>query len=181
MINKESIVHFVGFVTNLELQDFAPIWETLINNSTINSGKGTLEEIDRKQKSIFAYISRYSCNPSNFSFAFMKERNRAGFQERKPRIVQTGGYMPVQFTSCLETTGLNKIIAFIPDGEKDLTFYHQQDFHHLNIYEAYFENCSFSYIMDFFVREQHTEQLLAQLNTRPATQSALYTDRLGAL
>jgi hypothetical protein len=33
----------------------------------------------------------------------------------------------------------------------------------LNIYEAYFENCQFAYILEFFVKDEYASDVLQQL------------------
>ena len=161
-------------MTNLHFEDFNPLWETCAKRSTGGSEKVILEQIARKQKGVFRYISQHECTTDDFSFTFIQEGKRSNFPERNTRIVQAGGYIPVQFQPHEKNAAEIKIIAFVRHGESELDFYRQQTFHHLNIYQAYFENCAYGYVLEFFLDEQDAPMLLDKLNARHGIEAALY-------
>jgi hypothetical protein len=172
-MDNTKIVHFVGFVTTLDFEDFTPLWESYMKNSIGVPVKITLEETS--QKSPFRYVSQHESSTTDVAFSFMKENSRLNFPDRKARVVQAGGYTPVEFRPKRHKIKDEiKVIVFIPHGERDLGFYRQQTFHHLNIYEAYFENCTYGYVMEFFVNEPDAPELIIQLKTRPGVEAAVY-------
>src|SRR5437868_8827027 len=142
-MDKNIIVQFIGFVTDLEPDAFITIWQPYAKElADIHESVILQEVIGGRSTSKFKYVSQHECNANDFRFAFMKTRSRTDFPEHKARVVQTGGYTPVQ-VQChsSEIKDDVKVIAFVGHGENDLTFYHRQIYRHLNIYEAYFENC----------------------------------------
>ena len=67
-------------------------------------------------------------------------------------------------------------MAFVSQGETELGFYEQQSFRHLNIYEAYFENCAYGYVMEFFLAQEEAQILLPQLKARNGVEAGIYKD-----
>ncbi|HLG39199.1 MAG TPA: hypothetical protein VI461_05995, partial [Chitinophagaceae bacterium] len=75
-----------------------------------------------------------------------------------------------------ETKDDVKVMAFIDHKERELDFYHRQTYRHLNIYEAYYENCTYNYIMEFFIQEMDASALIEKLKTRPGVEVAMYKE-----
>ena len=48
-------------------------------------------------------------------------------------------------------------MAFVAHSETGLDYYKRQTFHYLNIYEAYFENCAYNYVLEFFLQDQEAK------------------------
>ena len=176
-MDKGRIVHFVGFVTDLNYEDFNPLWESYMKQSTHSRDKVTLDQNDQQQQGVYKYVSRHNYSSADFRFVFMKENGRSNFPDRKAKVVQTGGYIPVKLQPTRNLLkGETKIIAFLPHGEQELDFYRRQSFRHLDIYEAYFENCAYGYVLEFYLYEQDGPELLAQLRTRPGIEAAQYKE-----
>jgi hypothetical protein len=58
----------------------------------------------------------------------------------------------------------SKILVFIVDPTADLDSFRHFSVHgKLNIYEAYYENCQFTYILEFFVKDEYASDVLQQL------------------
>ena len=58
----------------------------------------------------------------------------------------------------------SKILVFILDARTDLDSFRQFCVHgKLNIYQAYYENCKFTYILEFFVKNEYAADVLQQL------------------
>jgi hypothetical protein len=175
-VNKDTIVQFVCFTSVLEPGEFMEMWgpyaQLLVNDpSKIHLQAGIAESNGIR----FNYVSQHKCSAADFSFAFMKGKGRADFPEHKARIKQAGGYSPVQVQSPDNIVkGDVKVIAFVAQGDSDLDFYRGQTYRHLNIYEAYFENCAYGYVMEFFLQKQQAPELLTQLRARTGVEAALY-------
>jgi hypothetical protein len=76
-----------------------------------------------------------------------------------------GGYSALQMECVAETKAdESKIIIFIVDSRTDLDAFRQFCVHgKLNIYEAYYENCEFAYILEFYVKNEYAGDVLQQL------------------
>ena len=94
--------------------------------------------------------------------ALMDQQKKATQEIRKK---MAGGY------SCLQLECVNepkadesKILVFTIDPQTDLDTFRQFSVHgKLNIYEAYYENCEFAYILEFFVKNEYAGDVLQQL------------------
>jgi hypothetical protein len=176
-MNKNTIVQFVCFVTNLDLEKFGVKWEHYAAQYMGRAANMILQKaVAGNSRYKYAYVSQHNCDPENFRFDFMK-RNSEHFPEHTAKVVQAGGYTPVQVQSMhAGEKGDVKIIVFMDDPETDFSFYHRQTYRHLNIYEAYYENCLYSYIMEYFVQETQAAGLIQQLKTKPGVEAIIYKE-----
>lgn len=175
-MEKNTIMQFVCFETRLETDTFISLWEPYAKQLLRDSGDIVLQEaLAEKNRNRFKYMSQHECNRSDFQFAFMK--GRVHFRDNKAKIIQAGGYIPVQ-VQCQhnDVKGDVKVIAFLAANDTDMEFYHRQTYRHLNIYEAYFENCAYSYILEFFIQEPEAPALVDQLRSRRGVEVALFKE-----
>ena len=71
----------------------------------------------------------------------------------------------------------SKIFAFLIYPQTDLNIYRQLHAHSkLNIYEAYYENCIYAYILEFFVKNKYAPELMEQLRRHAAAEIAVYKE-----
>jgi hypothetical protein len=177
-MKKNTIVQFVCFITNLEFEEFSAMWERYAKQFVAGSADMTLHEATAiKGRNKYKYVSQHESSSADFKFAFMKGRNSEHFPEHNARVVLAGGYRTVQLQcNHNETKDDVKVMAFVAHNERDLDFYHQQTYRHLNIYEAYYESCAYNYIMEFFIQESDAPALVEQLKTRPGIEVALYKE-----
>lgn len=174
---EDKIVHFVGFITNLQLDEFSPMWESYMHRLTSGPETVTLEKAAGKRKSLFEYLSQHECSTGDFRFAFLKAGGNSNFPERKARVVQIGGYLPVQFQpQGKKSKDEVKVLAFLTSGKPHLNYYQNLNLGRLNIYEAYFENCTYNHVLEFFLDESDVSTLIAQLNTKSGIESAVYKE-----
>lgn len=177
-MKKDNIVQFVCFATNLGFEEFAVKWERYAKEFMADTGVMILQQAaETKSKTKYKYISQHECHEDDFRFAFMKGRSSEHFPEQTAKVIQVGGYTPVQ-VECLhdEERGDVKVIAFTGHNENDLNFYKQLTYRHLNIYGAYYESCTYSYIMEFFIPEADAADLIQQLKTRSGIEVGLYKE-----
>ncbi|HET6994261.1 MAG TPA: hypothetical protein VFI06_04715 [Chitinophagaceae bacterium] len=177
-MTKDTIVQFICITSILEPDEFMDMWDSYANLHVDDPANILLREgVSEKSDNKFNYVLQHVCGTADFRFAFMKERSKMHPPEQKARIKLAGGYLPLQFQSKYNNVKDDaRIVVFVGHGENDLEFYRGQSFHYLNIYEAYFENCAYSYVMEFFLHKQDAPELLAQLKTRPRVEAALYKE-----
>jgi hypothetical protein len=177
-VNKDTIVQFVCFTTPLDRAEFMELWEPYAKLLVDDMSKILLQEgALEKNSNRINYVSQHSCKTNDFNFAFMKGKSKSHFPEHKARIKQAGGYQQMAPQSNYQKTKSDvKVMAFIPQGEYDIDFYRNQASRHLNIYEAYFENCAYGYVMEYFLTEKDAAELLTQIRTRPGVEAAIFRE-----
>jgi hypothetical protein len=172
MNQNNSIIQFVSFVTSLEPEQFVVQWKHYAKdfvNAVLQQGTET--------KTKYKYVSKHQYQDQNFKFEFMKGRSSEFFPDQKVKVIQAGGYTPVQI-GCANpkaNTGV-KIMAFLGHSEVDIKFYQQLSYQYLNMYQAYYESCTYGYILEFFVPETSAADLLQQLHTRSGVEVAGYKE-----
>jgi hypothetical protein len=176
-MKKDIIVQFVCFNTNLEYEEFFVRWEAYAKKLSGKTDTMLQEMTAVKLKTKYRYVSQHKCEATDFKFAFMKGRSQDHFPEQRAKVVNAGGYISVQFHSQRsEVKNDVKVIAFLDHNESDLDFFHQQTYRHLNIYMAYYESCTYAYILEFFLQESDAEILIEKLNKRPHTEAGIYKE-----
>ena len=177
---KDKIVQYVCFITSLELDEFVPEWDRYAQKLMVKKAEPALLQKVNETKSKFRYISQHEWPERDFNFSFINERPSKYFPENKVRIVQAGGYIPLQVKrKSLGESNEIKLVALLSHFENDLDFYKQlSSYSNLNIYQAYYESCSYGYVLEFFVSEMHADELLLQLNQRPGVEAGMYRECL---
>ncbi len=174
-MQKDNIVHFVGFITAVEPEDFVPQWESFARNSSSRPGGMSLQQLqDTGMKRRFKYLSRHDHKDGNIRFSFMKERSSVHFPDQQVRVVQAGGYACVQ-----SAPGKRKdvsVMVFVNHKKTDNGFYSGLSFPRPNIYQAYFENCLFSSVLEFLVPGNKTTGLLEELRSVEDIEVSLYRE-----
>lgn len=177
-MQKGSIIHFVGFITGIEPEDFVAQWEQYARHFKTRSGGMFLQQqLEPETKYRFRYISRHEYRDSDIRFSFMQERSSEHFPEQQVKVVQAGGYSPLQ-VEC-RYPGNTKdvtVMVFVSQKKNDNSFYQQLTYHKLNIYEAYYENCLYSYILEFLVAEADVSEILRQLKLLPDIEVSVYKE-----
>lgn len=179
-MKKDNIFQFVGFVTIMEPDVFVPKWEHYAKRLMNKKTEPALQQQVPGKKSRFRYLSSHEWPDQDFQFSFMDERRSEHFPEHNARVVQIGGYISLRpDRGHPEEDADVKVIAFISHSETDIEFYRKLPFHHhLNIYQAFYESCSFGYVMEFFVPEKNADELLVRLKQRPGVETGIYRECL---
>ena len=179
-MKKDTIVQFVGFITNLNLDEFAPKWEAYAKKVMNKNLEPVLQQVVAETKNKFRYISRHELSDKDFHFTFMNERLPEHFPEHNVKIVQTGGYIPLQQQKKKPEEEDNvQVIAFISHNETDLDFYRSlPSYRYLDIHQAYYESCLYGYVMEFHIPETEADELLLQLKQRPGVETGVYRECL---
>ena len=161
-MSDNKIVHFVWFETGLDPERFMNKWENFVRseNSDIDV---TLQE--SKSKNLFCYIAQHRCDVEEFQFIFTKAAKISRSKEAEIRVKQVGGYSIVQQENFGDAgKGESKVFAFINLARVDLKKYNKRQIQsRLNVYEAFYENCSYAYILEFFVKDKYVLELVEEL------------------
>ena len=167
-MDKNSIVLFASFATELDPRSFIEVWEPFAKGLVGNYDRITLHEtLNRNRSKTFGYLSQHVCDRENFRFTVLKGQAQSLFRQHQGRMSFAGGYIPVQVhTKEIDVEGDVKVVAFLSPSETDLSFYHRQVYRHLNIFKAHFETCTYSYIMEFFLQESEAPALVKELKAR---------------
>ncbi len=162
---KKNIVQFVCFETNLEFDKFIVNWEHYAKKFESKEVKtNLLEQVNSKSK--FRYVSQHMAPQDELQFTFMKEKRSVILPESKIKVIQAGGYKPMQIQSSHhQDPEATKVLLFLAKSIYDIDQFKSLDCLALNIYEAYFESCNYSYILEFFVNETSGEPLMQELKT----------------
>jgi hypothetical protein len=179
-MNTNTIVQFECFETAIALDDFVPAWEYYAKQLVNNDVEVTLhQQISGNSK--FRYISRHVWPQDNFQFNFMKGRHSDFFSEGGVRVVQAGGYTTVQSEHIHdESNAYRKLLLFLPVSDYDVQEYKELSYHnYLNIYQSYFENCLYGYILEFYTDSIQMPHLMHWLKAnKPTILNGLYKECL---
>lgn len=178
-MKKDTIVQFVCFVTNLDLEEFAPNWERYAKRFINKNADAVLQEQVIQSKNKYRYVSKHEWPQRDFQFSFMNEKKSEHFPERNVRVIQVGGYIPLEAQKKSQKDGDTRVIAFVSHNETDLDFYrHLPYYRNLYIHQAYYESCTYGYVLEFVVDEINAKDLLLELKHRPGVETGVYRDCL---
>lgn len=177
-MKKDIIYQFVCFITNLELEEFAPKWEHYAKRLTNKKTEPALQQQVNGTKNRYRYLSQHAWPDQDFQFSFMDERRSEHFPEHNVKVLQIGGYVPLHADKRQPAEDSDvKLFSFISHNETDIEFYRQLPFYHrLNIYQAFYESCSYGYVMEFLVSEKNADELLFQLKQRMVVETGIYRE-----
>jgi hypothetical protein len=158
----DTIVHFVYFETALNPGQFIDKWENFLRSEN-SDGNVTLQQSNKNN--LFKYIAAHRCSSEEFEFIFKKAARTTRVKEVEIRTKHLGGYSTLQEEKTRDAkTGESKLFVFLNYSNKDFVPYKQTQFPiKLNIYEAYYENCAYSYILEYFVKDKDVQALADQL------------------
>jgi len=179
-MKEDTIVQFECFETTIEPDEFVLRWEHYAKRLASKDIEVTLQQ-QTGIKNRFKYVSQHKWPQDNFRFVFMKGRYSENFPECNVKVIQAGGYAPVQI-ECIHDTDADdvKIMLFTSRAETDISFYKQlSSYRYLNIYQAYYESSLYAYILEFFVEQIHARELIRQIKTQTAdTEIGMYKECL---
>jgi len=157
-----NIVQFVCFETTLENDEFIKRWEEYhrSDNSDVDV---VLQQCDEKK--MYKYVAQHKGTEGELRFVFSKGANSSRIRRAAINAKQAGGYLVLQSERTNETRAdESKIFVFLTSSQANLNDYRQILINiKLNIYEAYYENCCYAYILEFFVKNKYIYELREQL------------------
>jgi hypothetical protein len=162
-MKENTIVQFVSFETALDSNAFISQWKQY--KRSMNSDLSATLQQHVLENGRFKYIAQHRCPSTEFQFIFNKEKRSSKIPEAEIRKKLAGGYSILQLERASEPQAdESKILVFVINSQTDLDIFRQFSVHgKLNIYEAYYENCEFAYILEFFVKNDYALDVLQQL------------------
>jgi hypothetical protein len=166
-------VHFIIFDTILSPEPFMKRWKEYARSS-----KSDADVILQQShhNGAFRYIAQHRFAREEVQFVFVKEKRTSRVPQESIKSQLVGGYSVLK-AGRLTDTGANerKVFAFITDPATDLRIY--EDLlpeGQLNIYEPYYENCKYGFVLEYFVKSKFAERLVGQLKNPEITDAAVY-------
>ncbi len=156
-------MQFVCFETTIEFDKFIGNWEHYAKKFESKEVKTSLlEQVNVKSR--YKYVSQHMASPDELQFTFMKEKRSVILPESKIKVIQAGGYKPLQqLNKKNDSNDSCKILLFVPKSVFDIDPFKEMDFISLHIFEAYFESCNYSYVLEFVVNESAGEELIKEI------------------
>ena len=161
-MKKDTIVQFVSFETTAATNEFRTQWEEY-NNLVTGEQEVTLQqEVD--SKNLYRYLSQHRFHEDDTQFTFKKGRRSAHDPEIEIRVKEVGGYSTLQLEYDHETaTDYCKVFVFLSTAPELKLYKELLSYQYLNIYQAYYENSTYTYILEFFVDNNQLPQFIEQL------------------
>ena len=121
---------------------------------------------NRKKKGGFKYVSQHRFEAGESLCVFSKDQRTSRVVQASIKTTQAGGYSILQQEKLPDNAGSEqKLFVFLTDPTTDLTIYKTLSVScKLNIYEAYYENCSYAYILEYFVKAKDATTLQTELS-----------------
>ncbi|HEV8083158.1 MAG TPA: hypothetical protein VGP55_08165 [Chitinophagaceae bacterium] len=174
-MSADKKVQFVCFETTLDKEPFIKRWEQYTRSLHSNVGV-TLQQSEKN--GVFRYIAQHRFSSGELQFVFSKEPRTSRLAQVHIKTMQAGGYTILQAERLHDTLGNErKIFVFLTDPNVDLNIYKELFTPvKLNIYEAYYENCKYSYILEYFVKTKDAPALLEKLNLYDSVEDGTYKE-----
>ena len=172
-MSEDKIVQFVSFDTILDNEQFIPKWQEYTRSANIDRDV-TIQQ-SAKEKG-FKYIVQHRCATGELHFIFEKSRRSSRIREVAITATLAGGYTIIRSSRSSDVNkDESKIFAFLVDTPPDLEIFQQLSLHsELNIYQAYYENCKYAYILEFFVKNKYAAELLELLKQHDSLDLGVY-------
>lgn len=174
-MRREKKVHFVCFETALPGRLFIKRWELFKRSS--DSDEDTTMQLSEKS-GMFKYIVQHRLQANVLKFIFSKEEKHSRMIQERIKTTQIGGYSLLQAERLTDAvSGERKIFVFLKFPNVTLESYKNLSAHtKLNIYEAYYENCRYDFILEYFVKTKYASELLEQINKIDNAEMDVYTE-----
>ena len=159
-MKKDKIVQFVCFETPVDTEAFITQWEQY--NDLVKVKQEVILQQESAHKCRYQFISQHRYHADDGQFIFKKLKRSSHFPEVEMRVKEAGGYSQIQLESSHDSEPEeSKILLFLNVNEADLPFFRNlPDYHYLNIYQAYYESCTYTYILEYFIENKYAEQLI---------------------
>jgi hypothetical protein len=168
-------VQFVFFETILSAEPFMKRWNEYTRPSKRDKDV-TMQQSEKKD--IFIYIAQHRFESGELHFLFAKEGRASRIPREKIKITQVGGYSVLQAERLAQSVvGESKVFIFLTDANADLSVFKELKVNNkLNIYQAYYENCTYAYILEYFVKNNYVARLLEELKQYTTTETGIYKE-----
>lgn len=168
-------VQFVTFETKLPAESFIKRWNEY-KRSAKSDKHVTIQQT--AQKGNYKYIAQHHLGGEEGQFVFSRPKRFSRVPQETIKSQRAGGYALLQAERLTGTASTEKkVFAFISDHTIDLEVYKDlAQGNDLNIYEPYYLNCKFAYILEYFVKTKQAGHLAEQLRNLNASDVAVYQE-----
>jgi hypothetical protein len=175
-MKTDDRIQFVCFDTALDKEQFLKRWEQYTHSLNSNVDV-TLQQSERN--GIFRYLAQHRFASHELQFKFSNEP-RSLIVHVPIKTFQAGGYSILQSEKLDDSVRYeSKIFVFLTDSVVDLDIYKQLFVGSiLNIYQAYYENCKYTYILEYFVETKNTANLQKALEQFSISDVGIYKECL---
>ena len=174
-MTSNTKVQFVIFETTLSAEPFMIRWKEF-KRSSKSDADVILQQSDYNGG--FRYIAQHRFVSEEVQFVFSKEKRSSRVAQELIKSNKAGGYSILQ-AERLTDAGPNerKVFAFISNPATGLKGYKNLSPEgKLNIYEPYYQNCKFAYILEYFIKRKQAEGLVEQLKNLDTADAAIYQE-----
>jgi hypothetical protein len=174
-MTPNSKVQFVLFETILSAEPFMKRWNEYTRSPKSDTDV-TLQQSEHN--GTFRYIAQHRFANDDVQFVFTKEKRSSRVAQELIQSHIAGGYSIFQAERLTEPNpNERKVFAFLSDPANDLMVYKDLSKNgKLNIYEPYYQNCKFAYILEYFIKTKQAEGLVEQLKKLDAADVAIYQE-----
>ena len=174
-MRSNKIVQFVVFETTLDTKQFIKRWDGY--KRSVNSDLDVVLQ-QSERNGIFNYVAQHYCAPGETQFDFTKEERTSRVPQAQIKSKQLGGFSLLRSERIDDATAdESKVFIFITDPNADINVYrHLSNRNKLNIYEAFYQNCQYAYILEFFVKNKYIVELLKQLKQYDIHEIGVYKE-----
>jgi hypothetical protein len=174
-MRRGKIVQFVCFETTLDTEQFIRRWEDY--KRSVNSDLDVILQQSEKDGA-YKYIAQHYCAKEEIQFDFTKAPRSSRIAQAGIKTNQAGGYSVLHSERKDNAhAGESKVFVFLVHPKIDLNNYtHPLTHSKLNVYQAYYENCRYSYILEFFVKNKYLVELVDQLKQYNAAETGIYKE-----
>jgi hypothetical protein len=168
-------VQFVCFETALDKEQFGKRWEQYRRSSNSNMDV-ILQQSEKDGK--FSYIAQHRFASGELEFKFSNEGRNSRIVQVPIKTTLAGGYSILQAKRSHNASGSeSKVFIFLTDPKLDLNLYKQIFVAgNLNIYEAYYENCRYTYILEYFIKTKESVAVLEQMKSYDIAEVGIYKE-----
>ena len=168
-------VQFVCFETTLDKEQFGKRWEQFRRSSNSNMDV-ILQQSEKDGK--FSYIAQHRFASAELEFKFSSEGRNSRIVQVPIKTILAGGYSILRAKRLHNaTSNESKVFIFLTDPKTDLNLYKQLFVPgNLNIYQAYYENCRYAYILEYYVKTRESVAILEQLKQYDIAEVGIYKE-----
>lgn len=174
-METDKRVQFVCFETTLNKEQFIKRWEQY--RHSLNSNMDVILQQSEKN-GVFSYIAQHRFASGELEFKFTNEGRNSRIVQVPIKTMLAGGYSILE-ANRLHNANSNesKIFVFLTDPRADLDIYKQLfGKTNLNIYQAYYQNCRYAYILEYYTKTRDGAALLEQLKNYDTADVGIYKE-----
>jgi len=174
-METDKRVQFVCFETPLNKEQFVKRWEQY--RHSLNSNMDVVLHQSEKD-GVFSYIAQHRFASGELEFKFTNEGRNSRIVQVPIKTTLAGGYSILEENRLHNSTSNeSKMFVFLTDPRADLNIYKELFVAgNLNIYQAYYQNCRYAYILEYYIKTKDSAALLEQVKNYDSADVGIYKE-----